>query len=76
MKFRACALAGLLLSTPASAQWSEQTRSTEAASCVEACDAGNPTHHDLCVTGCRCILERPRRRSFLIMIRLQHRDSG
>src|SRR5580704_12118854 len=57
MTFRACVLTALLLSTPASAQWSEQTRSTEVASCVEACDANNPSRHDLCVTGCRCILD-------------------
>jgi hypothetical protein len=57
MNFRACVLITVLLSTPACAQWSEQTRSTEMASCVAACDQNNPTRHDTCVAGCRCIMD-------------------
>ncbi len=57
MNYRACVLLILLLSTPAWAQWSEQTRSSEITNCVAACDKNNPTRHDMCVAGCRCILD-------------------
>jgi len=57
MKFCACVLIALLLATPACAQWSEQTLSSEMETCVAACDANNPTRHDTCIAGCRCIMD-------------------
>jgi len=57
MNLRAYVLVTLLLSTPACAQWSAQTYSSETASCVAACDQNNPTRHDTCVAGCRCIID-------------------
>ncbi len=55
MTFHRYVLAAILLSTPAYAAWTQQQYSSENAACVAACDKNNPTAHDKCVAGCRCI---------------------
>ena len=57
MNLRAYVLITMMLATPAWAQWSAQTASSELASCVAACDKNNPTRHDTCAAGCQCILD-------------------
>ncbi len=60
MTFHRYVLAAILLSTPASAEWTAQRYSSEVADCTAACDKNNPTRHDKCVAGCRCIMDAAR----------------
>ncbi len=50
------ALAAILLSPPAYAEWTAQQYSKEVTDCAAACDKNNPTRHDTCVAGCRCVM--------------------
>jgi len=57
MTFKRCALAAILLATPAHAQWPSNEYTGENETCVANCDKGNPGAHAKCAATCRCVMD-------------------